>query len=191
MADLVIEGLCFPSMLANHIEENPLKDILSVIKCTVSASDRFWRTIYESGIWIPRPVASKVVMDGWMLTVPVFGFALLFTGSFCMGIDSQMVFFNPESQPQKLLASPSTGFWFASWVLRMDIPLWRGCAPGPASTDTMSGPSSICWRIWCYSSNLMCTLLRSNYTSIPSNGYIPNTKLLGDLIGGIVCYFLF
>lgn len=91
MVGLVVTGLCFPTTLTNHIEENPLKDILSVIKCIVSASDRFWRAIYESGIWISRPVASKLVIDGWTLTVPVFGFALLFTDSFSrMGINSQM-----------------------------------------------------------------------------------------------------
>ncbi|CAL1135200.1 unnamed protein product, partial [Cladocopium goreaui] len=35
-------------------KDDDFKDILSVIRYTASASDRFWRTLYRYGVWIPR-----------------------------------------------------------------------------------------------------------------------------------------
>jgi len=44
------------------------RDIVAVVKCSVCASDSFWRTIYGQGIWIPRAVAQQLVVDGWKLS---------------------------------------------------------------------------------------------------------------------------
>ena len=44
-------------------------DILAVIQRTCVASDRFWRTIYQNGLWIPKTVAIQIVSDGWSFTV--------------------------------------------------------------------------------------------------------------------------
>ncbi|CAL1132202.1 unnamed protein product [Cladocopium goreaui] len=48
--------------------DDDFKDILSVIRYTASASDRFWRTLYRYGVWIPRKVGTKLVNDGWQMT---------------------------------------------------------------------------------------------------------------------------
>lgn len=44
-------------------------DILAIIQRTCVASDRFWRTIYQNGLWIPKTVAMQIVSDGWSFTV--------------------------------------------------------------------------------------------------------------------------
>lgn len=49
-------------------QDNQFKDILAVIKISVSAADRFWHELYQHGIWIPRHVAEDVVKNGWKMT---------------------------------------------------------------------------------------------------------------------------
>ena len=44
------------------------REILAVIKHCCCANDRYWRTIYQHGVWIPRNVACQVVSDGWAFT---------------------------------------------------------------------------------------------------------------------------
>ena len=49
-------------------QDDNFKEILSVIRYTASASDRFWRTLYSCGVWIPRKLGTELVNDGWQMT---------------------------------------------------------------------------------------------------------------------------
>lgn len=40
-----------------------------MITYTCISVDRFWRTIYQQGLWIPRNIALQLVSDGWTFTV--------------------------------------------------------------------------------------------------------------------------
>lgn len=59
------------------------RDILEVIKLTCCSNDRFWRTIYEHGVWIPYDVGVQIVQDGWAFTD---GYSTLASLTAAMGI---------------------------------------------------------------------------------------------------------
>ena len=44
-------------------------EIMNVLKCVVPVIDKFWRTVYNHGIWIPRHVADVLVAEGWIFLV--------------------------------------------------------------------------------------------------------------------------
>lgn len=48
--------------------EPQYREILEVIKVTCVANDRYWRSIYSHGMWIPRREAVQIVTDGWTFT---------------------------------------------------------------------------------------------------------------------------
>jgi hypothetical protein len=52
----------------NPFKDNVYRDIFEVMKYCCCVSDRFWRTIYNCGLWIPRDVALELVSDGWDFT---------------------------------------------------------------------------------------------------------------------------
>lgn len=60
-------------------QENQFKDILEVIQYTCTACDRFWRTTYQQGIFIPRDVGVQLVADGFAFTVTGFISGCLFS----------------------------------------------------------------------------------------------------------------
>ncbi|CAK9086695.1 unnamed protein product [Durusdinium trenchii] len=58
-------GECGPAFA-----EPQYREILEVIKVTCVANDRYWRSIYSHGMWIPRREAVQIVTDGWTFTEP-------------------------------------------------------------------------------------------------------------------------
>lgn len=75
-------GTTYLTFKMETIQDGVFRDIVAVVKCSVCASDSFWRTIYGQGIWIPRAVAQQLVVDGWKLSVPrlqVLKFYFLFS----------------------------------------------------------------------------------------------------------------
>ncbi|CAK8989484.1 Uncharacterized protein SCF082_LOCUS1828 [Durusdinium trenchii] len=48
--------------------EEEYKDMLEVLTIACLAIDRFWRTIYNHGVWIPRGTAEGLVSEGFIFT---------------------------------------------------------------------------------------------------------------------------
>lgn len=49
------------------------QEMLDVLRWSMLATNRFWRCIYGSGIWLSRDQATQLVKDGWAFTVPRLG----------------------------------------------------------------------------------------------------------------------
>lgn len=49
-------------------QEEEYKDMLEVLTIACLAIDRFWRTIYNHGVWIPRGTAEGLVSEGFIFT---------------------------------------------------------------------------------------------------------------------------
>lgn len=72
-----------PFQLLHEVYE--FKDMVAVLKWSCAAINRYWRTVYGSGIWLHRAVASQVVRDGWAWLDTQHSIAIIFVISFGWG----------------------------------------------------------------------------------------------------------
>lgn len=50
-------------------EDTAFVEVFSVLRWSCLAINRFWHTVYSSGVWIPRATALQLVRDGFAFTV--------------------------------------------------------------------------------------------------------------------------
>ena len=62
------------------IQEPKFREILAVARYTVDASSKFWRQIYNFGIWMPREIAEECCFFGWRIAE-----ACLYRHRLCLG----------------------------------------------------------------------------------------------------------
>lgn len=133
-------GTTFATFKMETIQDRAFKDIVAVIKCSVCASDSFWRTIYAQGIWIPCDVAQHLVVDGWKLCAPrlqVLNFYFLFC-HLTLKYD-----WCPASGISKSMSLCPWG-----WLLDTGIPVLQSrilWLPGPSKNSYVS-PHSASWQ---------------------------------------------
>ena len=62
--------LCLAKSAASCLVKAPqFIEILEVLQFTMAAASRFWRAVYNGGLWLPQQGVPPMVRDGWQIIV--------------------------------------------------------------------------------------------------------------------------